>query len=88
MADDSMKHEVGAKLIAHAWSDPEFRRRLIAEPHVVLREHGIQTRDDVTYKVIEDTATVRHLVIPHSRGATLSEADLKKSPIAANFTCA
>lgn len=87
MAADHDKQTASARILARAMSDHEFRRHLISEPHKALREAGVETRDDVTYKVVEDSATVKHIVLPHHHGTPMSEADLKKSPISANFTC-
>src|SRR3954453_10056698 len=53
-----------AQVVARAWSDEAFKQRLLAEPHAVLQEHGIRLREDVTIRVLENTADVVHLVLP------------------------
>lgn len=52
-------------LILDLASDDELKRRFIREPAVVLRERGIATPDGVELRVVEDTATLRHIVLPH-----------------------
>jgi hypothetical protein len=52
------------QVVARAWADEAFKQRLLAEPHAVLKEHGISLREDVTVRVLENTAQVVHLVLP------------------------
>jgi hypothetical protein len=40
-------------VVAHAWGDDAFRRRLLAEPAGVLREEGIDVPAGVAVRVIE-----------------------------------
>lgn len=63
-------------IVAKAWSDDELRQRLIDDPAGVLREHGIEVPYDIELKVMEDTAEVRHLVLPASPSGELSDEDL------------
>lgn len=53
-----------AKLVAKAWSDEEFKARLAADPVAVMKENGIDVPDDMEIKILEDTDTVKHEVIP------------------------
>jgi hypothetical protein len=52
------------KVIANAWSDGDYKARLVNDPKSVLAEAGIELEDGVDVTVVEDTATSRHLVIP------------------------
>lgn len=52
------------KVIASAWSDDAYKARLVADPKAVLTEAGIELEDGVDVQVVEDTASVRHLVLP------------------------
>ncbi|HLJ11756.1 MAG TPA: NHLP leader peptide family RiPP precursor [Planctomycetaceae bacterium] len=63
-------------LVARAWSDESLKERLIADPATVLRENGIEVPYDVELKVVEDTAEVRHLVLPASPSDELSDEEL------------
>lgn len=52
------------KVIATAWSDDDYKARLIADPAAVLSEAGVDLEEGVSITVVEDTADVRHLVLP------------------------
>ena len=43
-----------------------------------MRALGVDVPEGVTVTFVEDSATVRHLVIPSAEGAELSDADLDK----------
>ena len=55
-----------AKVMAQAMTDPVFRKRLLADPVRTLRGAGFEVSDDLTVQVVEDTATLRHLVLGYS----------------------
>lgn len=52
------------KVIATAWSDDAYKARLVSDPKSVLAEGGVELEDGVDIKVVEDTSSVRHLVLP------------------------
>jgi hypothetical protein len=52
------------KVIARAWSDDGYKARLVANPKSVLTEAGIVIEDGPELRAVEDTADVRHFVIP------------------------
>lgn len=62
--------------MAKAWSDENFKQRLISEPAAVLEEYGIEAPPGVQWKVVEDTAEVRHLVLPPSPAGELIDEEL------------
>ena len=65
------------KVLAKAWSDEAFKKRLLADPAGVLKENGIEMPPDVTVKVVEDSAKVLHLILPEPPG-DLSLEELEK----------
>ena len=64
------------KIVARAWSDPEFKARLIADPLTVLREHGVEPAAGVELRVVEDSPGSHYLVLPASPSSDLSEEEL------------
>lgn len=64
------------KVIARAWRDPAFKAKLLADPKAVLKEAGVTFAADVTVRVVEDTATHFHLVLPPKPSGALSEEAL------------
>lgn len=67
-----------ARIIARAWSDPAFKAELLADPHKVLAAAGIELKPGVTVKVVENTDSLHHLVLPPKPSGELSDADLDK----------
>lgn len=55
------------KVIAKAWSDADFKQRLLADPKVALAEMGLVAPErlaDMTVTVVENTDDNVHLVLP------------------------
>ena len=52
------------QLIARAWSDEGFKHRLLTEPATVLREAGLDLREGIHVKIMENTDSLGHLVLP------------------------
>ena len=53
-----------AKVIAKAWSDEGFKKRLLAQPMAVLVEHGVEVPAGVELKAVENTDKVAYFVLP------------------------
>jgi hypothetical protein len=53
-----------AKIIAKAWADEGFKKRLLSGQAQVFKEEGVEIPPGVEVRVVEDTATVYHLVLP------------------------
>ena len=53
----------GARLVARAWADPRFKARLLADPRAACAEMGIDATSINEFVVLENTETVRHLVV-------------------------
>jgi hypothetical protein len=52
------------KVVARAWSDELFKKRLLADPAAVLKENGIEVPKEVNVKVMEDSGKTVHLILP------------------------
>jgi Nitrile hydratase, alpha chain len=64
------------KLVARAWCDPAFKAKLIADPQAVLREAGMAVPAGATVKVVENTGTHLHFVLPPKPVGQLSDEAL------------
>ena len=53
-----------ARVVAKAWADEEYKRRLLADPAAVAREEGVPVPAGLTLKVVEDAPGTRTLVLP------------------------
>jgi nitrile hydratase alpha subunit len=60
---DSRTPALGAKVIARAWVDEQFRSRLLANGRAACEEFGITFYDDTYLIVLENTAAVHNLVV-------------------------
>ena len=52
------------QITAKAWSDPAFKKRLMADPAAIAKEFGMPLPSGMQLKVVEDTPQVRHYVLP------------------------
>jgi nitrile hydratase subunit alpha len=53
----------GARVVAKAWTDPEFKRRLLADATATLADLGYIGRQGEDMVVLENTAKVHNLVV-------------------------
>jgi hypothetical protein len=75
------------KIIAKAWRDPAFKAKLIANPGATLKEAGLTVPAGVTVKVVENTDSHFHLVLPPKPTADLSDEALDKAAGAVADCC-
>jgi hypothetical protein len=71
------------QIVARAWCDEGFMRRLRSEPRAVLAEHGLEVPDGTEVQVeegavveVEDTDTVRRFVFPAAPPEGVEEEQL------------
>ena len=82
------------QLIAKAWSDEEFKARLLANPKDAMAEVGMDAPEGVEIEVVESTQEKAYLVIPPKPDGELSDDDLDKVsagfcvPAACGWGCA
>ena len=71
------------KAIARAWTDADYKARLLSDPHAALAEHGIKVRDGIKVKAVEDTRDTKHLVLPVApeNASELSKEELEKAAV-------
>jgi hypothetical protein len=65
-------------IVARAWREPAFKAKLIADPGAVLGAAGLAVPSGVTVKVVENTATQFHLVLPPKPTDKLSDEALDR----------
>jgi hypothetical protein len=61
---EASTNDAVGKVIARAWSDDDYKARLVANPRSVLTEAGIEIEDGPELRAVEDTVDVRYFVIP------------------------
>jgi len=69
---------IWGEIVARAWRDAAFKQQLLSNPKAVLTEAGMSVPEGTQLQVVEDTPTLRHLVLPvaPADSSTLSEAEL------------
>jgi nitrile hydratase subunit alpha len=53
----------GAKIVARAWADPAFKRRLLEDGTSAVAEHGFVGRQSEKLVVVENTPAVHNMVV-------------------------
>ena len=53
----------GAKVVARAWSDPDYKRRLLEDGTAAIAELGFGDAHGSKIVVLENTASVHHVVV-------------------------
>jgi hypothetical protein len=87
MADKSKKlKDVRNEVIAKAWKDPTFKKRLLGNPKAVLTECGMTFPENMNVKVIEDTSDTYTFVIPKTP-AKMQELEDQVLETIAGGTC-
>jgi nitrile hydratase alpha subunit len=60
---DSRTPALGAKVVARAWVDPDFKARLLANGRAACEELGISFYDDTGLIVLENTDKIHNLIV-------------------------
>jgi nitrile hydratase len=60
---ESITPAKGARIIAKAWSDPEFRRALLADPKAAITSIDPEVNIAFALQVLENTPTVHYVVV-------------------------
>jgi nitrile hydratase len=60
---ESRSPENGARLVARAWVDPEFKARLLSDTKSAALELGIDASGPVEFVVVENTPQVHNLIV-------------------------
>ena len=73
-----------AKVVARAWRDEAFKAQLLSDPAAALSDAGIDLPAGLTLKVVENTDSLFHLVLPPQPDGELDDEALEK--IAAGYS--
>ena len=63
----SSRNETVGRIVAKAWSEPEFARRLLADTHAALVELGIAVPVNKSVVAVENKAALTYIVLPSLR---------------------
>ena len=78
-----------AQIVARAWCDEGFMKRLLSEPRSVLAEHDLEVAPGTEVEVVlgtevtvDDIDTVRRFILPASPPHELTEEELDGGAVA------
>lgn len=77
MNDDEQSKKIG-QLIAKAWADDSFRKKLLSDPVATLKAEGVALPHGLQVRAVENTDKLVYLEIP-SKPTELSDEDLDKA---------
>jgi nitrile hydratase len=64
---DTYEHKIGprngARVVAHAWVDPAYKTRLLADANDAMADFGYLSRQGDRMVVVENTPTVHNLIV-------------------------
>ena len=60
---DSRSPALGAKVVARAWVDPAFKKRLLEDTRAALAELGIDIGTLAEFRTVENTAKVHNVIV-------------------------
>lgn len=60
---DSRSPAMGARIVARAWVDPDYKRRLLADAKAAAGELGVDTSNTATVVALENTPARHHMVV-------------------------
>ncbi len=60
---EAVDHGDGARVVAHAWSDPSFKERLLRDAIPAVAELGVEVTGYDELRVVENTEDVHHVVV-------------------------
>jgi nitrile hydratase len=60
---DSRSPALGAKVVARAWTDPAFKKRLLADTRAALADFGIDIGTLAEFRTVENTAKVHNVIV-------------------------
>jgi hypothetical protein len=59
--------KIWSEIVARAWSDETFKKRLFEHTEQVFKEYGLSTQAGVHYKIVEERPAEVTIIFPHHR---------------------
>ena len=64
------------KLVAKAWSDAEFKAKLLADPVKVFKENSIEVPAGIDVRIVENTDKIINFILPPEPSDELTDEQL------------
>ncbi len=78
MTDQNKIKDIWARLVAKAWIDPKFKKKLLTNSDDVFQEENIKIPENIKVHIFENTEKDLNFVIPMKPKGDLSEEQLKR----------
>ena len=76
MIQQVSQERLWSQIVAKAWTDDDFKKRLLSDTENVFAEYGLELAEGTDAMVLQDTATVRHFILPVSPRGELMQEEL------------
>jgi len=85
MRQQVSQDRVWGQIVAKAWSDDDFKRRVFSEPRIVFADYGLELPEGIEVMVhdegteftqSDDAQFIRHFILPVSPDGELMEEEL------------
>ena len=83
MKDKRLTRPERSKVLARAWKDAAYRKRLFSNPHAALKELGFDVPSSLRIEVKEETENTSFLIIPPAPTEVKELSDVELEQIAA-----
>ncbi len=77
--DQEQFQKAYGKLVAKAWSDDDFKAKLLADPMKVFKDNGIEIPDAIEVRMVENTADTMHFILPTVPSDELTDEQLERA---------
>ncbi|OGV59777.1 MAG: hypothetical protein A2283_10990 [Lentisphaerae bacterium RIFOXYA12_FULL_48_11] len=64
------------KLVAKAWSDAEFKAKLLADPMKVFKENSMEVPEGIEVRIVENTDKIINFILPPEPSDELTDEQL------------
>jgi len=74
--DQEQFQKAYGKLIAKAWSDDDFKAKLLANPMAVFKENEVKVPEGIEVRMVENTKETIHFIFPPEPSDELLDGEL------------
>jgi len=75
MAVQSEQRKLWDRIVAKAWADEDYKKRLLADPAGVLRAEGMNLPEGLDVRVVEATENQAWYVLPPQTAGEIAEGE-------------
>jgi hypothetical protein len=80
------RSRVMGQVISRAWTDEDYKARFVADPVGVMAEAGIETPAGMDFRVVENTDSVVHIILPPAPAEEVELSDEALEVVAGGST--